>query len=246
MLKSFIYEALNLIFPRFCLVCKSKLKDKDSHDLPMCSTCIRKIEPNLPPYCMKCGRSLPGRYDANIICAPCNNSHYYFSSARSPYIYEGVMGECIQSLKYRAMLQIMGLFERLLLKSLANSSLCTAKDIITPVPLHKTRLRERGFNQAELLASLIKQINHIKIHTGLLKRIKPTRPQTKLTRPQRTDNIKGAFEVILPSAVKEKDILLIDDVFTTGSTANECARVLIEAGAKRVDVWTLARTRQEA
>lgn len=145
----------------------------------------------------------------------------------------------------------MYIFKEVMAQRSISLNPCFKKDVIIPVPLHKARLRQRGFNQAELLSGLIVGPDHtnsstpltMKIHTGILKRVKPTRPQTELDRHKRIDNIKGAFRVILPEAIEDKEILLIDDVFTTGSTANECARVLMEAGARKVDVFTLARTR---
>lgn len=264
MLRYYLNEALNLIFPRLCLICGIKLKDNTLRNLPakgevrppearfargdqrrpICSDCVKKVEPNLPPYCTKCGVSLPGRYDATIICSACSDAKYYFNSAQSPYIYEEVMKECIHILKYRKMLQVMYIFKEVMAQRSISLNPCFKKDIIIPVPLHKARLRQRGFNQAELLSGLIGELSgSVRVHTGILKRVKPTLPQSELDRHKRMDNIKGAFRVILPEAIKDKEVLLIDDVFTTGSTANECARVLIEAGARKVDVFTLARTR---
>jgi ComF family protein len=114
-------------------------------------------------------------------------------------------------------------------------------DYLIPVPLHPKRLRERGFNQALLLGKALEDIPPAKIKPGLLKRVRHTPPQVHLNPDERRQNVQGAFALKDPSGVRGKNILLVDDVFTTGATVNECARVLKKAGAGRVTVYTLAR-----
>ncbi len=114
-------------------------------------------------------------------------------------------------------------------------------DLIVPVPLHSVKLREREFNQAELLARQIKAGFDISISSNNLKKVKFGPPQTALGRHERLSNPKGTFKARRPSSLRRRSILLVDDVFTTGSTADECSRVLLEAGARKVDVLTLAR-----
>jgi ComF family protein len=115
-------------------------------------------------------------------------------------------------------------------------------DIAIPVPLHKKRLRLRGFNQALLLAHGISEQFMIPLNYDNLIRIRYTRPQVELSGRDRAENVRGAFNLLRPAEVCEKRILLIDDVFTTGATMNECAKVLKDAGAASVTVLTLART----
>jgi ComF family protein len=114
-------------------------------------------------------------------------------------------------------------------------------DTLIPVPLHPKRLRERGFNQALLLSKTLRDIPSEKIKPRLLKRIRHTPPQIRLAPDERRQNVRGAFALDTPGVIRGKNILLVDDVFTTGATVNECARVLKSAGAGRVSVYTLAR-----
>jgi ComF family protein len=114
-------------------------------------------------------------------------------------------------------------------------------ELILSVPLHPRRLRQRGFNQSLLLARRVRRRHSIPLEITALQRTRHTEPQTQLSGSERQKNIRGAFEVRRPEVVAEKHILLVDDVFTTGSTVQECAKVLLRAGAQQVDVLTLAR-----
>ena len=113
-------------------------------------------------------------------------------------------------------------------------------DAVVPVPLHKERERERGFNQAELLAGVVANRFHRPVLRKALARTRRTSPQAGKPR-ERTRNVRGAFAVGNPETVKDRTLLLVDDVFTTGATVNECAKVLMKAGAQGVFVYTLAR-----
>jgi ComF family protein len=113
-------------------------------------------------------------------------------------------------------------------------------DVVIPVPLHKQRLKERGFNQSLLLAREVARVFGLEVDYRSLKRIRPTRPQVDLKPDERKKNVKGAFDVKSPERVRGRRVLLVDDVFTTGATVSECARVLKKAGAE-VYVLTLAR-----
>jgi len=116
-------------------------------------------------------------------------------------------------------------------------------DRVIPVPLHPSRLRQRGYNQSLLLAREVSQKYLIPLDFTSLRRVRPTPPQTQLSGAERRKNIRGAFAVQNPEPLAKASILLIDDVFTTGATVEECSKILLRAGAKRVDVLTLARAR---
>jgi ComF family protein len=118
----------------------------------------------------------------------------------------------------------------------------TTIDVIMPVPLHRSRLRERGFNQALLLASAVGRAHGIPLSYDNLTRFRATRPQVELSGEERVQNVRGAFRLTRPADVEGKRVLLVDDVFTTGATMNECAAVLKRAGARSVVALTLART----
>lgn len=115
-------------------------------------------------------------------------------------------------------------------------------DLVMPVPLHKSRLRQRGFNQSLLLADVVGRLHSIPLSYGNLRRIRPTRPQVELSGEERIKNVAGAFDLVRPHEVEGRRVLLVDDVLTTGATMNECASVLKQAGAEFVACLTLART----
>jgi ComF family protein len=114
-------------------------------------------------------------------------------------------------------------------------------EVIIPVPLHLDRLRWRGFNQAQLLSQVMGRTHQIRIDPFLLERSRPTVPQTQLKESERRENVKGAFTVAVPERIQERQVLLVDDVYTSGATVAECTKALMRAGAQAVDVFTLAR-----
>jgi ComF family protein len=121
--------------------------------------------------------------------------------------------------------------------------------LVVPVPLHRSKRRQRGFNQAELIARAALKMDALpaaELVTDVLERTRPTVSQIGLTRPQRVENIRGAFRVRHPSRVSGRDVILVDDVLTTGTTVSECARILRKAGAEKVWVATVARTLKES
>jgi len=160
-----------------------------------------------------------------------------FRYARSYGIYEGGLEEAIKQLKYHGIKRLASPLSELLLKT----SLPDV-DAIIPVPLHGKRLRERGFNQSALIAKGISKRLHRPLLINTLIRTRYTTPQVNLTAREREKNIKGAFSVIDGEDIQGKDIMLIDDVFTTGATVRECSKVLRKAGAGNIYVITLARS----
>jgi ComF family protein len=149
------------------------------------------------------------------------------------------VSEAIQQFKYQRRLSV----GKILAEIGANTcSLVDQQyDLIIPVPLHRERLRWRGFNQALILAQAIGQKSHVPVNPFLLERTRPTNPQTQLSEDERRKNVRGAFTVTAPEQLADKTVLLIDDVYTSGATTEECARELLRNGAAAVDVFTLAR-----
>jgi len=160
-----------------------------------------------------------------------------FSTARSAGLYEGTLLEAIHLLKYRGRTSLV----RPLASILAGTIDCTGYDIITPVPLHRRRLQERGFNQSLLLARCLAKESHLSLDYVNLRRIRATAPQTGLRGRERTSNVKRAFSVKNSVPFAGKRVLLVDDVYTTGATVTECSQALKAAGAREVGVLTLAR-----
>ncbi|HHW03175.1 MAG TPA: ComF family protein [Thermoanaerobacterales bacterium] len=246
---------LDLLFPRqpYCLVCNNKL---EPGKVLVCHSCESRVKPLSPPLCRKCGRSLltpdiaaagneglsaAGFYKdrAQHLCRDCRAREHFFVQARSFGQYEGVLRELIHHFKYGGKRELAGFLGEGMVRTLEQIS-WPAFDYIVPVPLHIKRERERGFNQAYLLAAVVSRHTGIPIFKGFI-RVKPTEHQTLLDKPLREQNLSGAFEVVDKAVLNGKTLLLIDDVYTTGSTADECSRTLINAGADCVFVLTCAR-----
>ena len=166
--------------------------------------------------------------------------------ARAVGYYEGPLQESIHRWKYEGKIHLTPFFGRWMAEELFNYWDADIPDLLVPVPLHVQRLRERGFNQALLLVRELSRCTGIPYLNGILRKKRATVPQVQLSGSERERGVRGTFEVFEKESVEERWILLVDDVFTTGATVNECARVLVAAGAQRVDVFTLARAVRNA
>jgi ComF family protein len=190
------------------------------------------------------------REGADRICGACLKAPKRFGIARAAVIYERSFMVLIHCLKYKGKIQLARPLGILLFATFIKYWPINRIDLILPVPLHIKRLRTRGFNQSFLLlrdwSSFLETLNEqrpqVSVERHVLLRSKWTEPQTGLGRKQRMSNIKNAFSLGDLSRVQKKRILLVDDVYTTGATVDECAKVLLRGGARRVDVLTLARS----
>lgn len=214
-----------------------------SSDKPLCEVCWNKIEHNLPPFCRICGKHLPAKAQGQaFICTDCQRSSYFFKKARSVCVYDGVIKDCIHLFKYKSKLSLVKPLGKLAVDFAHNFLDMENIDLILPVPLASSKLRQRQFNQARLLAKSLSCAFSKELKDNLLIKIKPGVAQVNLSRQERLKNVRGSFKVKHQLLLKNKKVLLVDDVLTTAATANECARMLKEAGANRVDVFTLARS----
>lgn len=260
---AWLQAALDLIFPPVCLGCGIGLPS--SRPPLFCAACADEVQLLAPPLCSCCGRPLagggvddppPARDHGNSAlaaapaprpahhCGACLLKPPRFEKARAAVLYAGeAVTKSIQTCKYQGDLAPLATFATLARQAPALGELDDC-DLILPVPLHPQRLRQRGFNQALLLARCFFPEQKAKINGELLLRQRPTATQTGMSGGQRRRNLRGAFAVARPELVRQQRILLIDDVFTTGSTVNECAKVLTAAGAARVQVMTLARVKE--
>ncbi|MFO7709140.1 MAG: ComF family protein [Desulfobacterales bacterium] len=247
------------LFPPRCLACRAFLMSAPAGTTPaeglwgeamallrphFCAGCLQAIVPLAPPLCACCGTAVSGAGVPNPLCTHCREHPPAFDRARAAFAYEGSLREVVQCLKYRGKTRLARPLGRLMHAVYRSFWQPPTVDLILPVPLHRRRLRERGFNQALLLARCWPAAAGgacVPVDCGILARTRATAPQAGLDRRGRRSNITGAFSVRRPDRVQGRYLLLVDDVITTGATVGECARVLKESGAARVDVLALAR-----
>lgn len=238
-LSTAFHAACDLVYPRQCRICG------DVHCCKrfpfICRSCFEGVTRIVPPYCDICAMPFQGSMENVIQCPNCSGLKLYFDRVRSVMRFQGNVRRVIHELKYSHQLYWSRVISAWLLDNMSLVWSSTDVDIAMPVPLHPIRHRERGFNQAWLLLSTLgKKLNIPAYQHGLI-RVRETENQTHLNRDERVLNLKDAFRVHDPKLITGKRVLLVDDVLTTGSTASECSRVLFEAGAISVLVFTLAR-----
>lgn len=240
--RQFFQALQDLCFPRFCLLCGLKLPQVSA--ILLCSPCLATLRFVRPPLCTCCGRSFQHAAGGNHLCGNClPPNNWYFSRVRSLLIYNEPAARLIHGFKYGRRTTALATFGALK-RGHAGANSLGAADLILPVPLHPKRLRSRGFNQALVLAKVFFPGAGRTIRVDLLLRNRWTEPQTSLSGETRRKNLAGAFTVPEPCRIVGKKILLIDDVYTTGTTVNVCAHALLQAGAAEVQALTLARVEE--
>lgn len=233
---------LNLIFPEknICFVCGEYGKDILEN---LCSICRNQFV-FIDRGCSVCGRGLlEDTLDSEQIirCAQCIKHPHYFKKSISVLSYEGNIRNLIHRFKYSDHSHMYKMFGRLMVKTIRDYDF-EYVDLVVPIPLHLNRLKKRGYNQAELLASYIGKELDLKVDSKALVRQKETSAQNKLSKSDRAKNIEGVFNISDNFDFLQKKILLIDDIYTTGSTVDECSKVMLEHGAGEIFVATLAAT----
>ncbi|MDD5129120.1 MAG: ComF family protein [Candidatus Omnitrophica bacterium] len=240
MLRGLFAGIKDLIYPNCCLACKNKIGPAKEQVL-ICGQCWNGIERNLPPFCVSCGRRLDRTGTTKNICSNCLKTRFYFDRAFSPCIYTGTIKQLIHEFKYSGKDYLGEPFGKLMNEFIKDYRLpIEYLDFIIPVPLHRSRMREREFNQAQVLSEQVAKEFNKKVLSDVLVRNRPTRTQTELTPEQRRKNVERSFTVKDTRAVKDANLLLIDDVLTTGVTSSEAAKTLKDSGAKIIFVMTLA------
>lgn len=236
-------EALNdfseIIFPTQCLGCSAILLPFTGQ--MFCSVCHDKVNFITGSMCSICGATFSDSPAENHLCGDCLEKRPYFSSARAVFSYEDIILNAIHQFKYNRNISVGEMLAYFMADFSFPDIDFSDYSLIIPVPLHIKRLRERGFNQSLILARALGEKQQIPVNFSLLKRNKFTLTQTSSNKKERKQNIKGAFEISNRKEISDKNIILIDDVYTTGATANECAKTFIKAGARKVSVLTLAR-----
>ena len=235
-----LHRLLDLFLPSSCAYCSSSIENSA---VPFfCSVCWNDFSVLPGPFCPSCGKPFDSlealSHSPAHECHACRLKPPRFDQALSVGYFEGSLREAIHQFKYRP---CHALGKPLSTWMCGNLRVMAPIDIIMPVPLHSSRLRQRGFNQSLLLAYPLSLTGDMVLCYDNLWRTRPTRPQVELSGDDRIKNVAGAFALQQPQDVTGLSVLLVDDVFTTGATLNECAGVLKNAGAASVIVLTLAR-----
>lgn len=238
MLKVLLEGLGDLVFPHNCILCSRYVPDKSLPQL--CSTCLAAIEFNGPPFCLRCSRRL-NVYTTDGLCGTCLRYPIQFDQAWGAVTYNDQIQRLLHLFKYQQQTLVRKIFRHLLEESFSRYPMpIHLFDYAIPIPLHPVRLRERGFNQSELIAGIIREKHDIPILSDILVRTRFTRPQSFLDQKERWTNMEGAFRMKNCISINNKSLLLIDDLLTTGATASAAAHILKQAGASRVGLLVVA------
>ena len=233
------------LYPPRCRACAGRIHGRDAEYF--CAGCWQQIQRVEHPLCDVCGRPFPDASGDDHTCGVCLQRRPRFAAARAWARYpredlaDHPLRQVVQKYKYGRKVSLGKPLGRLMARGCHEFLNRIEADLIVPVPLHPKRLRWRGFNQSVLLARQISRVYGLPMDPFVLQRRKETPPQTRLTEDERRRNMRRAFALHLDKSVKDQTILLVDDVYTTGATVNECSRTLKRGGAKEVYVLTLAR-----
>lgn len=237
---------LDAFYPPICEICSCGLYD----GCALCEDCSEKLPRILSPFCETCGESFSGMIDGAFDCPNCKEISFHFEFALAAMDRCDETLKLVHRLKYGKEIHLAGALGKLACGVFSDRRFAIAveqKWLLVPVPLHRSRYRKRQFNQAEEIARVVAHHQQLPM-AKWLKRIRKTETQTRLSRRERMENLKKAFVVSKPWTWNEPDdlttcpgVLLVDDVFTTGSTVDACAKVLRKAGVKRIAVLTVLR-----
>ena len=219
---SLFNQFLSILYPNFCIVCG----EKTDNPYPLCNECIGKIHEIKFPYCKKCGKPLEGWGSDIALCGECIRIPPSFKIARSGYKYEGILKDAIHRWKYGGDRSLSILMKELMVRALLKSDIPISHiDLLVYVPISRRTLKKRGFNQTKDMALSVGKRFSIPLYDGLKKK-KGIMDQALLSREDRIRNIRGAFYLSYDFSEDVKNILIIDDVYTTGATVKEIAKLL--------------------
>jgi len=240
-MKTYVESFLELLYPEknTCFFCDAH--DESIGEKYICSNCEKRIKKIVPPCCSKCSKPIDFNSSTGL-CPDCSASENHFEMSKSPFAYEGIIKKGIYSFKYYNKPYFYKFFGNCILQYMEDANYVNF-DYILSVPLHVTKMRKRGYNQSELLAKHISKKLSIQ-YVDALKRTKKTLKQSEQTKEERRKNLKNAFAIKSPEnvkCIKNSSVLLVDDVYTTGSTADECSVALLNYGVSKVFVITIAR-----
>ncbi len=241
MFKLLLNGLCDLVYPPNCFLCKKNLTTKTPTE-KLCPGCLESIRFNIPPFCQKCSRHL-GKDTDKPKCRGCLKTDPQFDFAWGACFYTEPLRRLIHQYKYNQKTSLRHPLANLMASFIAQYHLDINQfDALVPIPLYPTQLRERGYNQAQLLTQNLSDIFEIPVmHSNLIK-IRHTKHQTMLNEKERWTNIHGALRIKNSKDIRGKSILIIDDLLTTGATVSQAAHILKKSGAKTVGVFTLAIT----
>jgi ComF family protein len=236
LIQNIISPVLDFIFPPRCLLCE---KPETLPDIPVCNGCFEHLPVVTLPVCPRCGAAAGG----TGTCSSCVDREFLFDRARVLMMFDEKAETMVHQVKYKNKRRMAVALGRRLGKELDQEPDFTSVDALVPVPLHKKRERERGFNQSRAIAQGLGEVLHKPVVADLLERTRHTTSQTGLHLKERRQNVADAFRLNPRRVVSRlpQRVVLVDDVFTTGATMNECTRVLRAAGVEKVLVATVAR-----
>ena len=228
--------AANLFVPPLCAGCQCRVESGY-----LCSRCAKLPRRVKPPFCECCSHPFDGAIETDFLCPNCQDRPMHFECAVASRHARGLVRNLIHDFKYNKREYLRRPLADWLADTLDDPRITAHPiDALLPVPLHPTRQRERGYNQSQLLTELLATDFHFPLLPSL-RRVRPTETQTSFDRAERMENLHDAFQVSDSASVKNKHLVLVDDVLTTGSTLNECARILLQAGAASVRAICVAR-----
>jgi ComF family protein len=243
---SVLNAIIEIVYPPRCLICEIFLGNhrvrKEHQEIFFCQDCLNGFNEITAPLCPLCHKPIDSEIEEDHLCEDCLRKKPFFDALGAPYLYEGSLMRGIHHFKYGGKTHMAGSLGLLLTVFAKNWLKKTDSFLMMPVPLHPKRLRDRGFNQSLLLARHVAGVLGAELEFLTLRRVRDTKPQTGLHRDERRKNVRRAFELTDRDIVKGRSIILVDDVATTGSTLNECARILKRAGSGEVLCLVLART----
>ena len=232
-------DILDFVYPQTCPICRNPLEREEKD---VCEECWRALALLPSPYCPYCRSFLENQDEiANHLCPNLTGSEERrILAVRSLGTFDDHYQKLVHRVKYEKKIHLGRRLAQRLGDSISEDKCFSGCDVVIPVPLHRARERERGFNQSEVLAEGISLAMGIPLARDILKRKRHTKDQTYLNAQQRAENVRGAFVVTHPEKVDGRRVILVDDVMTTGATLSECARMLQEAGAAGISAATLA------
>jgi competence protein ComFC len=237
-------HGFNLLYPPVCQICRNRRADaSQSYICPGCISGKGGVRYLIPPFCNRCSLPHQGDITTEFTCGNCSDTELHFRYARSSVVTTPLLLKVIHGWKYNRALWFEPFLAELLIREAAPALREEKWDLIVPIPLHRLKRREREFNQAENLGYHLSKATGIPMNKSLLERVEFTQTQTKLTRKERAQNVSRAFAMKQGKKLNGEKVILLDDVLTTGATSSACAKVLRDAGASDVCVWTVARAR---